>query len=75
MPSCHPGLLAGTVLEGGWLNRTPEYLAKQRGETRRPQDFEEPETPPARSEDRATELVGNPFAEVPIWGTAYWEVP
>jgi hypothetical protein len=39
-----PTLLAGTALEGIWINRTAEYLAKQRGETRGPQDFEEPET-------------------------------
>jgi REP element-mobilizing transposase RayT len=45
-PGVHaaPALLAGTALEGVWINRTAEYLAKQRGETRRPQDFEEPET-------------------------------
>ena len=45
-PGVHaaPALLAGTELEGVWINRTAEYLAKQRGETRGPQDFEEPET-------------------------------
>jgi REP element-mobilizing transposase RayT len=45
-PGVHvaPALLAGTALEGVWINRTAEYLAKQRGETRGPQDFEEPET-------------------------------
>ncbi|HTG36176.1 MAG TPA: hypothetical protein VLB76_24920 [Thermoanaerobaculia bacterium] len=45
-PGVHaaPALLAGTALEGVWVNRTAEYLAKQRGETRGPQDFEEPET-------------------------------
>ena len=44
-PGVHaaPALLAGTALEGIWINRTAEYLAKQRGETRGPQDFEEPE--------------------------------
>ena len=45
-PGVHaaPALLAGTALEGVWINRTAEYLAKQRGETRGPQHFEEPET-------------------------------
>ncbi len=45
-PGVHaaPALLAGTTLEGVWVNRTEEYLAKQRGETRAPQSFEEPET-------------------------------
>jgi REP element-mobilizing transposase RayT len=45
-PGVHaaPALLAGMALEGIWINRTAEYLAKQRGETRGPQDFEEPET-------------------------------
>ncbi|HTG36180.1 MAG TPA: transposase [Thermoanaerobaculia bacterium] len=45
-PGVHaaPALLAGTALEGIWVNRTAEYLAKQRGETKEPQDFEEPET-------------------------------
>jgi len=45
-PGVHaaPALLAGTALEGVWINRTAEYLAKQRSETRGPQDFEEPET-------------------------------
>jgi hypothetical protein len=45
-PGVHaaPALLAGTALEGVWINRTAEYLAKQRGETHGPQDFEEPET-------------------------------
>ena len=43
-PPAAPALLAGTALEGVWINRTAEYLAKQRGETRGPQDFEEPET-------------------------------
>ena len=38
---CQPNILAP---EGVWINRTAEYLAKQRGETRGPQDFEEPET-------------------------------
>jgi putative transposase len=37
-PGVHaaPALLAGTALEGIWVNRTAEYLAKQRGETPRP---------------------------------------
>jgi putative transposase len=39
-----PALLAGTPLEGIWVNRTKEYLARQRGETTGPQSFEEPET-------------------------------
>jgi REP element-mobilizing transposase RayT len=45
-PGVHaaPALLAGTALEGVWINRTAEYLAKQRGETAEPQSFEEPET-------------------------------
>ncbi len=45
-PGVHaaPALLAGTALEGVWINRTAEYLAKQRGETAGPQSFEEPET-------------------------------
>jgi len=45
-PGVHaaPALLAGTALEGVWVNRTAEYLAKQRGETAGPQSFEEPET-------------------------------
>jgi hypothetical protein len=40
-PGVHsaPALLAGTVLEGVWINRTEEYLAKQRGATRGPQSF------------------------------------
>jgi hypothetical protein len=45
-PGVHaaPALLPGTALEGIWINRTAEYLARQRGETPGPQSFEEPET-------------------------------
>jgi hypothetical protein len=45
-PGVHaaPALLAGTALEGVWVNRTAAYLAKQRGETTGLQSFEEPET-------------------------------
>lgn len=45
-PGVHaaPALLAGTPLEGVWVNRTAEYLAKQRGEPTGSQSFEEPET-------------------------------
>ena len=40
-PGVHaaPALLAGTALEGVWVNRTAEYLAKQRGETPGLQEF------------------------------------
>jgi hypothetical protein len=41
---CAPALLDGRPLQGVWINRTQEYLARQRGETRDPQSFEEPET-------------------------------
>jgi hypothetical protein len=45
-PGVHaaPDLLTGTALEGVWVNRTAEYLAKQRGERPGPQECEEPET-------------------------------
>jgi hypothetical protein len=45
-PGVHaaPALIAGTSLEGVWVNRTREYLARQRGEALEPQSFEEPET-------------------------------
>jgi len=47
-PGVHaaPAFLAGTALEEVWVNRTAEYLAKQRGETTGPQSFEEPEPLP-----------------------------
>jgi hypothetical protein len=41
---CAPALLTGEPLQGVWINRTQEYLARQRGETPEPQSFEEPET-------------------------------
>jgi putative transposase len=41
---CAPALLSGCPLQGVWINRTQEYLARQRGETPDPQKFEEPET-------------------------------
>jgi REP element-mobilizing transposase RayT len=41
---CAPALLTGSPLRGVWINRTQEYLARQRGGTPDPQQFEEPET-------------------------------
>jgi REP element-mobilizing transposase RayT len=41
---CASALLTGGPLQGVWNNRTQEYLARQRGETPDPQQFEEPET-------------------------------
>jgi hypothetical protein len=45
-PGVHaaPALLAGRPLEGVWVDRTQEYLARQRGETPGPRRFEELET-------------------------------
>jgi REP element-mobilizing transposase RayT len=43
-PHCAPALLSGEPLQGVWINRTQEYLARQRSETPEPQSFEEPET-------------------------------
>ena len=41
---CAPALLTGASLQGIWINRTQEYLARQRGKTPDPQQFEESET-------------------------------
>jgi hypothetical protein len=43
-PHCAPALLSGQPLQGVWINRTQEYLARQRRKTPEPQSFEEPET-------------------------------
>jgi putative transposase len=70
-PGVHaaPALLAGRSLQGVWINRTQEYLARQRGETLAPSDFEELETltlvplpcwehlPPGQYRDRIERLV------------------
>jgi len=68
-PSCLPALLHGQVLRGLWFDRTAEYRARRKGETRRPHEFarsyEVPLTPipnwshlkPDEQRRRAAELV------------------
>jgi len=43
-PHCASALLSGQPLQGVWINRTQEHLARQRSKAPEPQSFEEPET-------------------------------
>lgn len=41
---CAQALIDGSILRGLWFDRTREYVARQRGETYKPQDFATEET-------------------------------